>query len=198
MHKHVVVWFAVVSAIFVLTGGCSLPPEQQAVEAVESVGGRVKLDADGQVVEVDVSRTPADDELLSLLSALPRLTLINCSETRIKGDGLASLNNLKQLKSLYLVGCDVNDRGGRNPESRVTLETLHVGRTQLTDEGLSGLRHLTKLRTLSLGHTAVTDAGLIHLRSMHDLGTLILHHTKVTKGGVRDLQRSMPDARIDL
>jgi len=146
--------------VSILAGsGCSVPPEQEAVEAVEDVGGSVKIDADGQVIEVDLSRTAASDRLLVLLAALPRLRVINCRDTSVNGDGLAYLSDLSELTTLYLVGSELDDEGLKKIEGLRSLQTLHLGRTRITDAGLPALRQLTKLRTLSLGYTAVTDAG---------------------------------------
>lgn len=43
------------------------------------------------------------------------------------------------------------------------LETLSLGGTKVTDQGLAHLKELTKLQRLTLSDTKVTDAGLEHL-----------------------------------
>ncbi|MGD9719825.1 MAG: hypothetical protein AB7O59_01250 [Pirellulales bacterium] len=180
-----------------LCAGCSGPADQEAVKNIESAGGKVKIDKDGRVIEVDLSRTPGNDALIAELAALPDLQSINCSEMRIKGTGLTALSGLRNVHTLFLVGTPLKDNAMPAIAKLTSLRTLHLGRTEITDAGLPALRHLTNLRTLSLGHTAITDAGLVNLRGLHDLSTLIVHHTNVTEAGVRDLRRSLPDTRIE-
>jgi hypothetical protein len=93
--------------------------------------------------------------------------------TRITDGGLAHLEELRRLKTLYLVG------------------------TEVTDMGLQHLEHLNELEWLNLSHTRVTDAGLEHLKGLIRLRQLYLTGTKVTDGGVRDLKRALPKCWID-
>ncbi len=190
--------WAVSLVLLAVSCGCSGPPDQQAIEAVEAAGGKVTIDPEGRVTAVDLTGTKANDQLLAMLYALPNIRSLNCSDTLIKGAGLQDLGGLTNLDTLFLNGSQLNDEGLAHVAQFKNLHTLHLGRTEITDAGLPALRHMTQLRTLSLGHTAVTDAGLANLRSLRELGTLILHHTKVTPGGVQQLRRSLPNTRIDL
>ncbi len=58
-------WCVVWLAMLVGMTGCSTPPDQLAVAGVEAVGGKAKIDQEGQVVEVDLSHTKANDALLA-------------------------------------------------------------------------------------------------------------------------------------
>jgi hypothetical protein len=49
---------------------------------------------------------------------------------------------------------------------------------------------------LSLGTTAVTDGGLQHLKGLTDLQVLYLDYTAVTDAGVADLQKAIPNCKI--
>ena len=59
----------------------------------------------------------------------------------------------------------------------VGLETLMLGGTIVTDEGLEFLQTLTRLKSLNLINTGVTDAGLEYFRGASDLETLWLEKT---------------------
>ena len=59
------------------------------------------------------------------------------------------------------------------------------------------LKELTKLRELYLPETNVTDAGLENLKELKHLRYLDLRKTKVTDAGVNELQKAMPNCRID-
>jgi hypothetical protein len=53
------------------------------------------------------------------------------------------------------------------------------------------------LQSLDLQETNVTDAGLKHLRGLTQLDSLDLRKTKVTDAGVANLQRALPNCKID-
>ena len=58
-----ILWLAAAS-------GCSLPPDQQAVADVEAAGGKIKINTEGEVIDVDLSRTKANDALVESLAAI--------------------------------------------------------------------------------------------------------------------------------
>jgi hypothetical protein len=59
------------------------------------------------------------------------------------------------------------------------------------------LSGLTKLDALCLSDTQVTDAGLPHLARLVGLTVLRLKGTMVTESGVAELQRALPNLKID-
>jgi hypothetical protein len=189
--------YAAVFAVCLLAAaGCSKSPEQQAVELIEQLGGKVSLE-NGQVVAVDLRDSQAQDGALSAIQYLPHVHTVNCTNVAaINGSGLTSLGGLPQLHTLYLVGTGLDDAGLAHVKQLHALRTLHAGGTKITDSGLAALSDLKNLRTLVLSDTAITDNGLVHLRDLRDLSTLILRNTQVTPNGIRDLRRSVPNARI--
>ena len=66
--------------------------------------------------------------------------------------------------------------------------TLELSFTQVTDEGLMGLKGLRNLTTLSLGSTRVTDEGLKELKDLRNLTSLNLAFTEVTDAGLKELK----------
>ncbi len=190
--------------VFILCGamaiglvGCAANEDEQAIAHIQQLGGHVKTDAQGHVVEVDLHDTRTRDKDLSLFLALPYVHRVNLSGTPITGSGLGQLARLHDLQILYLVGSEVNNAGLAQIAALGSLETLHLGGTKISDTGLPALRGLKNLRSLSLGDTEITNAGLVNFRDLRNLSTLIVHHTKVTADGVQELRRFLPKARIE-
>jgi len=122
-----------------------------AVKAIQTLGGRVGSwpdrlgrlpgeEVDGDLVWVDLSRTPVRDAGLAHLRGLRTLHQLNLDGTKVTDAGLVRLKGLMQLEELFLDS------------------------TQITDAGLEHLRGLTQLRTVDLRHTQVTDAGVAELQ----------------------------------
>ena len=76
------------------------------------------------------------------------------------------------------------------------LESLWLGRTEITDAGLRHLKGLPALHYLNLNHTDITDAGLEHLEALTCLRCLVVGNTHVTDEGVKKLQEALPDCTI--
>lgn len=196
--KYLAAAQAVLLTVLVATLGCSRSPEEQALGLIQQAGGSIATDDEGRVVSIDLSETPANDEILAAVGVLPYVHTLNCTNAgKITGSTLDQLAGLQSLETLYLVGTGLNDAGlSRMPELRA-LKTLHLGRTRITDAGMPALDRLANLQTLSLGNTEVTDQGLIQLRDLRKLSTLILRKTRVTPQGVQELQRMLPHTRVE-
>jgi hypothetical protein len=77
------------------------------------------------------------------------------------------------------------------------LTHLELGCTDISDAGLRHLSALRKLRSLVLCETLVTDAGLEYLKGLRKLKNLDLSYTAVTDAGVADLQKHLPNCKIE-
>jgi Leucine-rich repeat (LRR) protein len=190
-------FLAAVACVTLALTGCSSTPEEDARELLDSVGAKLRTDASGQIVAVDLSQTMARDDALAAIGVFPQVQTINCNGAeRITGSGLAALAGLTRLESLYLANTSVDDAGLSSIQHLSSLTTLQLGGTKVTDKGMDALDHLVHLKTLSLGGTTVTDRGLVHLRDLRHLETISLRDTKTSKGGALELQRMLPDVRI--
>ena len=78
------------------------------------------------------------------------------------------------------------------------LRTLYLAGNRITDRGLEQIGRLTGLEDLDLGATDITDLGLVHLQSLKRLKTLNVAATRVTPEGVKTLQKAMPGLEISL
>ena len=122
-----------------------------AVKAIQTLGGRVGSWPDrlgrlpgqevyGDLVWVNLSRTPVRDAGLVYLRGLTTLYQLDLDATKVTDAGLVHLKGLMQLEELFLDS------------------------TQITDAGLEHLRGLTQLQSLSLVNTQVSDPGVAELQ----------------------------------
>ena len=104
---------------------------------------------------------------------------------------LVGLGQIKQLKALYLAS-NVLDPALEEVDQLTQLEELHLGATDVTDQGVKKLARLKKLRRLSLwGVKQVTDAGLKELAGLKQLQCLDLYGTQTTDAGLKELSGLM-------
>lgn len=106
------------------------------------------------------------------------------------------LQNLPDLKQLYLGATNVADEDLQRLRSFPALETLSLSHTQISDAGLAQLGELSSLKTLYLEGTQVSDAGLEHLSSLERLTWLGVSKTRVTAAGIGRLQSRLPGLTV--
>jgi len=114
----------------------------------------------------------------------------------ITDDWLVQLEPLVGLERVHL-RCPRTSDAGLVHLQGLALRELSVEGSRVTDAGLILLQEQTGLEYLNLGDTAVTDAGLDHLKALPQLGYLNLGGTRVTAVGVAELQKALPNCRID-
>lgn len=132
-----------------------------------------------------LGRTQITDAGLSELARCEDLSTLEIADTAVTNDGVAHLKD-SQLVLLDLSGTAVTGTAFENwGPGRVgmSLGTLRLDRTPITDAQLSILQQLSPLRVLSLADTAITDQGLVHLGGM-SIEQLNLSRTKVTALGL--------------
>jgi thiol-disulfide isomerase/thioredoxin/Leucine-rich repeat (LRR) protein len=116
---------------------------------------------------------------LAALAALKSLGHLNLSGTRIGDAGLANLKQLPSLVSLglgvYNTGADITDEGLKTIGEIVNLKSLDLAGNKITDAGLIHLRNLTRLENLGLDNTGITEAGLANLEPLQALEDLRLY-----------------------
>ena len=108
---------------------------------------------------------------------------------RMTDGELKELAGLKSLQSLHLGDTQVTDAGLRELARLKSLQWLHLGRTKVTDVGLKELARLKSLQSLVLWGTQITDVGLKELSGLTNLQSLFLHRTQVTDAGLKELAR---------
>jgi Leucine-rich repeat (LRR) protein len=133
--------------------------------------GLQKLDLSGAIV-TDACRTT-----LQGMVDLRELTIVNSGIGDAKGFGDATLEvigGLPHLESLNISGNDITDAGLAHLVGLKNLRELYVGGCEkVTDQGLVSLGKITSLQVLSLNRTPVTEKGmpfLVGLRNLRELG----------------------------
>lgn len=161
-----------------------------AVAELEKLGCSILRIADGPLTPVERLRMLFGEEH-------PRNVTQLLTGTMLEDAGMAYLSGLPHLEYLSLNGTQVTDAGMDYLNGLKDLEYLWLNGTQVTDAGLKHLRGLTNLSQLALENTKVTDAGLAHLAGLIWLKYLDLVETQVTNAGVAELQKALPNCRID-
>jgi hypothetical protein len=129
-------------------------------------------EAFGEVTGVQLLDTPATDDDLRHLAAVPTVERLWLSNTQVTDAGLRHLRVCPKLRMLTLDGLPI------------------------TDDGLAQLLVLTELEDVSLNRTKITDAGLEHLAKLPKLKHLWLRGAPITDAGYRRLEAALPDCEI--
>ena len=120
------------------------PTSPTTVETlVETLGGQVSQNEQGEVVGVDLFDLfgrKVTDASLAHLSGLTSLESLHLSRTQITDAGLAHLTGLTALEHLDLSYNEVADAGLVHLAGLTALEYLNLSRTQVTDVGVAELQ----------------------------------------------------------
>ena len=126
-----------------------------------------------------------------------RVVHIEWVADHLSNNSLMQIGNLTHIRLLVLHATDVTDAGLAHLKGLTQLESLGLGSAPVTDDGLVHLQELTQLEILWLDSTRVTDAGLVHLKGLTQLKKLYLRGTQVTDAGVAELQKALPNCKIE-
>lgn len=187
---------------------------------IEDAGGIAARDTAGRITGIDFRASWVTDADLRRLAALPALTSLNLSLTRITDQGMQELRNLtgivnldlrfaeyvtdegvaaiknwKKLKRLNLHGTKASDTSLEHVSGITTLESLDVGSVMLTDVGLERLTVLPNLKRLVIGGNELGDAGLQAFRQMPGITHLDLSGRQGTDSNVWAI--SMSDVGLE-
>lgn len=116
--------------------------------------------------------------------------------------GGCSVKKARQLITDPIVEREIRRQLGK-PEGELTktdlgkVKELILSGTKLTDEGLEEVAKLKNLSKLSLQVNDITDTGLKEVAKLTQLERVQLYETNVTEEGVADLQKALPDCKID-
>ena len=119
---------------------------------------------------------------------LKRVSYLNLQWDYFADGDLAELKNMISLTTLNLAATRVTNAGLEHLKGLTSLSRLDLWGTQVMDAGLEHLKGLTSLSHLDLGGTRVTDAGLEHLKGLTALTDLGLVGTQVTDAGLEHLK----------
>ena len=120
------------------------------------------------------------------------LLLISCATSCFAGDaalvewveglgGKAKANAAGDLVEVDLRHCWLTDPDFKRIGQMPQLQSIQLGYTKVTDQGLEYLKALTQVRVLDLYYAeSISDAGLAHLKNWQHLKSLNVRGTKVT------------------
>jgi hypothetical protein len=131
--------------------------------------------------------TVKDDGLTSVEELHDLKTLIIDKCDRLTAAGLKHLGRLGKLESLDLQGIDIADGGLAELASLETIKTLRLGGNSIGDQDLQALSQLSRLEQLSLSFPELPDAGLAHLTSLSSLKALTLENSSTTDAALEHL-----------
>ncbi|MGD9679727.1 MAG: protein kinase [Candidatus Obscuribacterales bacterium] len=125
---------------------------------------------------ISLGRGPVGDEIFDALSKIQSLEVIRLSACNgVAGKGIASLNDLPNLRNLSLNGTRVDYRYMTDLDAP-TIHALYLGNTGLEDKDVPFILHMTSLRRLAADDNPLSGAGLWKLRRLRRLKILTLSH----------------------
>jgi hypothetical protein len=154
------------------------------------------IEKNPHVVELDLYASQLGDEDVEYLAAarLPCLRRLNVGHTRISNLGMAALATSGLLRSLHSLGLrrmSITDEALVGLRELTQLQELYVSYTGDTGVGYISEGRLVSLGTLNLDESQVTDQGLSRLvRGVPNLTSLgLLRSTQITDNGLEALAR---------
>lgn len=105
---------------------------------------------------------------LAFLKDRPSLQVLDLHRTSINDEELSLIQDMTQLKILYLDYCTkITNEGLSHIKNLISLESLDLSYCTFDDEALEQIKNLPALTSLKLNGLAITDKGLKSLTSLH-------------------------------
>ncbi len=148
------------------------------------------------LTELKIMNTKVGDASVRQFPDMTQLTVLFADGTQIGDPGVKALAQIRSLRDVFMAGTQLTDVGV-GYLARLPLERLDLGRTGITDAGVSLLQSVASLRELRLRNTNLSDASIESLRKMKSLQELALNDTKVSRSGYEQLRSALPNCKID-
>ena len=148
----------------------------------------------GGVIRLDKKKLP--DDFLAQISALSEIEFLGLENTIISDSDWPNISTFRKLQIIHLGHSNISDEGVEYVSQLPELDTLSMDSTKgITDSAISSISKLPKLTNLKLGSTKITDQGLRTLSPISKLQILELPNVKVTSHGV-ELLKNIPSLSI--
>ena len=168
-------------------------------EWVESQGGSLERDVNGEIRSINLSRSWINDGDLRRIAGLARLERLAIAQTHITDSSLSVVETLPALKELDLFFCEhITDSGASRLRGAQNLETLNVRGTKISDSGVQFLTELRQLRNLDVGITEISDATIELLEGLPHLESLAIGGNQVAEAGIARLRSLKGLRHLDL
>lgn len=135
--------------------------------------------------ELNLTGTTVTD--IGPLKGVPHLESLDLQGTMMTSDGLAELDQFRELRILRLACIDVGELSLEHVPRAAHLEKLVLYHSKITDTSLPYLSRLKRLKVLELWETPITDAGIISLKDVTSLEDLDLTGTGLGDAGMAAL-----------
>lgn len=162
--------------------------------------GLVSLTKLTKLRKIRISKTAITDAAAEVLAQIPTLEDIDVSQTNFGNKGLKALQPLAKLRRLNLYTTKITDKGLvvlMDFKSKKTLVWLNIDKCALTDDAIPFLFPLEKLEWLHLGRTRLTNAGLTALTKMRTLKEVSVTNTNVTLDGVKQFKSVLSECKVN-
>lgn len=169
--------------------------EDEIARWVETTGGSIARNADGRIVDVDLSSQWISDDDLALLGRLEHLENLNLAYTWITDQGMEHLKDLENVSELSLYYCDyITDAAVIPLKGWKKLEVLDLEGADVTSVAFEHIAHLESLRVLRVGHSRVEDEGFENLAPLEQLEEISFGGNKMS-GRALPLLKMLPSLR---
>jgi hypothetical protein len=166
---------------------------------IREAGGTVTRDSSGKVASVDLRASWVSDSDMAALAALPYLTRLDLSLTRISDHGLQELKSAPAITDLNLCYAElITDAGLSAVKGWKHLRRLNLRGAKVTDATLQHLAAVSSLESLDIGYAQVTDVGLDLITSLPNLKELTIGGNKLTDNGLQPLRQLPALTYLDL
>jgi len=146
------------------------------------------LDPFVSLESLDMSYSTFSNNSMAGLENMRNLRRLYLRDTAVTDEGLKHLAGLTKLEELDLYGAKVTDRGISYLKDLKELRKLILLGAPITDESIPVFAGMTHLRELNLYRSRVTNSGLARLGALHELSAVDLRYSRVTSGGVEALK----------
>jgi Protein kinase domain/Concanavalin A-like lectin/glucanases superfamily len=132
---------------------------------------------------------------LHALKACPHLQHLSLFSTQLSAEGIRELRQLPALDYLNISStpCTAEHMAAL---TRLKLTRLHVNEAGITDALAAPLAEMEQLEQLGVWGNPLTDKTLAAFKKLKRLQTLDIHDTQATEAGVAELQKALPNCKI--
>lgn len=146
---------------------------------------------------LNLSYSQVDDQLLSSVYLLSRVSRIDLSFTQVTSGAFRFLSRIPTLSDLNLFECSISDEGFAFLRSATKLYRLVLGFTQrgsgwtVTDLGISAISNLKSIEVLGLRNCRITDLGIdLIVENFKYLHVLDIQGCSITDRALKKLSES--------
>lgn len=133
---------------------------------------------------------------LPALRKMPAIRSVRIEYAAIGSATLATFDELPELESISLNGCNIDDDMLLELADVSRLKMLNLSNTQVSGTGVKALRDLPRLTHLNLDGAPITEDGLAEIAKLDRLTVISLSNTGLSENDVLKLEEALPGVLI--